>query len=138
MFYQLSKALLQIGQIYTRLLQHLLNKCKHWSEFKNNYITWFKTLYKMHSITINWEFRKGELHTIFCTMEVLGKIIDASGLDMSLSIADTYGSTYGIIYGWPRYWTWRSNYESVGWNKISCKWHKRTWQYFIIALEINQ
>ena len=35
----------------------------------------------------------GELHTVFCTMKVLGKIIDASGLDMSLSIADISGIT---------------------------------------------
>ena len=34
----------------------------------------------------------GELHTVFCTMKVLGKIIHASGLDMSLSIADIYGT----------------------------------------------
>ena len=34
-----------------------------------------------------------ELHTVFCTMKVLGKIIDASGLDMSLSIADIYSTT---------------------------------------------
>ena len=38
-------------------------------------------------------FRIGELHTVFCRMKVLGKIIDASGLDMSLSIADIYGNT---------------------------------------------
>ena len=35
----------------------------------------------------------GELHTVFFTMNVLGKVIDASGLDMSLSIADIYGTT---------------------------------------------
>ena len=34
----------------------------------------------------------GELHTVFCTLKVLGKIIHASGLDMSLSIADIYGT----------------------------------------------
>ena len=34
----------------------------------------------------------GELHTVFCTMKVLRKIIHTSGLDMSLSIADIYGT----------------------------------------------
>ena len=34
----------------------------------------------------------GELHTVFCTMEVLGKIIHGNGLDMSLSIVDIYGT----------------------------------------------
>ena len=35
----------------------------------------------------------GELYTVFFVMKVLGKIIDAIGLDMSLSIADIYGTT---------------------------------------------
>ena len=34
----------------------------------------------------------GELHTVFCTMKVLGKIIHGNGLDMSLSIVDIYGT----------------------------------------------
>ena len=34
----------------------------------------------------------GELHTVFYTMKVLRKIIHTSGLDMSLSIADIYGT----------------------------------------------
>ena len=34
----------------------------------------------------------GELHAVFPTMKVLGKKIHANGLDMSLSIADIYGT----------------------------------------------
>ena len=45
------------------------------------------------NIKQNFIFHMGELYTVFCTMKVLGKIIDASGLDMSLSIADIYGTT---------------------------------------------
>ena len=43
-------------------------------------------------------FRLGKLHNsnFICTMKVLGKIIDASELDMSLSIADIYGTTTPI------------------------------------------
>ena len=43
------------------------------------------------NIKQNFIFRMGELYT--CTMKVLGKIIDASGLDMSLFIAEIYGTT---------------------------------------------
>ena len=50
-------------------------------------------LQSIGNINQNFIFRMGELHTVFCTMKVLGKIIDASGLDMSLSIADIYGTT---------------------------------------------
>ena len=50
-------------------------------------------LQSIGNINQNFVFRMGELHTVFCTMKVLGKIIDASGLDMSLSIADIYGTT---------------------------------------------
>ena len=53
----------------------------------------------MHSSTINWGY-KSKLHFLyggtsycFCTMRVLGKIINANGLDMSLSIAGIYGTT---------------------------------------------
>ena len=34
----------------------------------------------------------GELHTVFCTKKVLGKIVHANGLDMSLSLEDIYGT----------------------------------------------
>ena len=44
-------------------------------------------------INQNFIFCMGELHTVFCTMRVLGKIINANGLDMSLSIAGIYGTT---------------------------------------------
>ena len=50
-------------------------------------------LQSIGNINQNFIFRMGELYTVFCTMKVLGKIIDASGLDMSLSIADIYGTT---------------------------------------------
>ena len=50
-------------------------------------------LQSIGNINQNFIFRMGELHTVFCTMKVLGKIIDASGLDMSLSIADISGIT---------------------------------------------
>ena len=52
----------------------------------------------MHSIIMNWEYRPkfhfpyGGTSYCFCTMKVLGKIIHADGLDMSLSIADIYGT----------------------------------------------
>ena len=45
------------------------------------------------NINQNFIFCMGELYTVFCMMKVLGKIIDAIGLDMSLSIADIYGTT---------------------------------------------
>ena len=50
-------------------------------------------LQSIGNINPHFIFRMGELHTVFCTMNVLGKVIDASGLDMSLSIADIYGTT---------------------------------------------
>ena len=50
-------------------------------------------LQSIGNINQNFIFRMRELHTVFCTMKVLGKIIDASGLDMSLSIADIYSTT---------------------------------------------
>ena len=53
----------------------------------------------MYSVTVNWEYKTkfyfpygGTLY-FTCTMKVLGKIIDASGLDMSLFIAEIYGTT---------------------------------------------
>ena len=76
----------------------------------------------MHSITINWEykpkfhFRMGELCTVFCTMKVLGKIIHANGLDMSLSIADIYG-TITVEQSNSRKHLYRSFY------KLSTVWH---------------
>ena len=45
------------------------------------------------NINQNFIFSMGKLHTVFCTMKFLGKIINASSLDMSLSIADIYGTT---------------------------------------------
>ena len=50
-------------------------------------------LQSIWNINPHFIFRMGELHTVFCTGKVLEKIIDASGLDMSLSIADIYGTT---------------------------------------------
>ena len=55
----------------------------------------------MHSVTVYCQykpkfiFRLGKLHNSYFiyTMKVSGKIIDARGLDMSLSIADIYGTT---------------------------------------------
>ena len=49
-------------------------------------------LQSIGNINQNFIFRMGELYIVFCTMKVLGKIIDASGLDMSPSIADIYGT----------------------------------------------
>ena len=40
----------------------------------------------MHSITMNWEYRSK------ISFFVWGKIMHANGLDMSLSIADIYGT----------------------------------------------
>ena len=40
----------------------------------------------MHSITMNWEYRSK------ISFFVWGKIIYTNGLDMSLSIADIYGT----------------------------------------------
>ena len=40
----------------------------------------------MHSITMNWEYRSK------ISFFVWGKIIHTNGLDMSLSIADIYGT----------------------------------------------
>ena len=48
---------------------------------------------QLYTKCIQCIFSMRELHTVFCTMKVLGKIVDASGLDMSLSIADIYGTT---------------------------------------------
>ena len=47
------------------------------------------------NINQDFIFRLGKLHNSYFiyTMKVSGKIIDASGLDMSLSIADIYGTT---------------------------------------------
>ena len=50
-------------------------------------------LQSIGNINQNFIFRMGELHIVFCTMKVLGKIIDASSLDMSFSKADIYGTT---------------------------------------------
>ena len=50
-------------------------------------------LQSIGNINQSFIFRMGELHTVFCTMRVLGKIIDASGLDMSHSIVGSYGTT---------------------------------------------
>ena len=49
-------------------------------------------LQSIGNINQNFIFRMGELHTVFCTMKVLGKIIHGNGLDMSLSIVDIYGT----------------------------------------------
>ena len=52
----------------------------------------------MRSITMNWEYRPkfhfsyGGTSYCFSHDEVLGKKIHANGLDMSLSIADIYGT----------------------------------------------
>ena len=56
------------------------------------YMKWIQ-LQSIGNINQNFIFRMGELYIVFCTMKVLGKIIDASGLDMSLSIADISGIT---------------------------------------------
>ena len=50
------------------------------------------------NINQDFIFRLGKLYNSYfiCTMQVLGKIIDASELDMSLSIADIYGTTTSI------------------------------------------
>ena len=50
-------------------------------------------LQSVGNINPDFIFRMGKLHTILCTMNVLGKIIDAAGLNTSLSIADIYGTT---------------------------------------------
>ena len=68
---QSSKTVIQLDfQLYTKCIQ----------------LQW------IGNIGQNFIFRMGELHTVFCTMKVLRKIIHASGLDMNLSIADIYGT----------------------------------------------
>ena len=50
-------------------------------------------LQSISNINQNFIFRMGQLHAIFCTMKVLGKIIDARGLDICLSIVAIYDTT---------------------------------------------
>ena len=39
----------------------------------------------------NFVFRAGELHTVFVTLRVLGKMIDGSGLDEAFQVAGIVG-----------------------------------------------
>ena len=64
----------------------------------------------MHSITMNWEYRSK------ISFFVWGKIMHANGLDMSLSIADIYG-TITAEQSNSRKHLYRSFY------KLSTVWH---------------
>ena len=64
----------------------------------------------MHSITMNWEYRSK------ISFFVWGKIMHANGLDMSLSIADIYG-TITVEQSNSRKHLYRSFY------KLSTVWH---------------
>ena len=64
----------------------------------------------MHSITMNWEYRSK------ISFFVWGKIIHTNGLDMSLSIADIYG-TITVEQSNSRKHLYRSFY------KLSTVWH---------------